>query len=298
MPTRSRRLACFLAALAMATVLVPAASQPVSARDGSTFVTIVNRYRADAGVAPVKLHSVVDQIAVERGSQLAAERQLRHDFDYLMERLDEENVCRQALGEIIAWNTTSESQRLERFVSQWYNSDPHRKIMLGSGYTHAGGSWKTGSDGRHYAVMVFVKLCGATAQPVTYGGFTDIADSQFRDDIVWLADQGITTGCSDTKFCPKGLVLRDQMATFLKRSMGLPTASRDWFTDDGTSAHHDNINRLADADQDRAFGELEVVGNDLDGAQLVRHAPVTSTRRPRGGRCHELPILPAACGQS
>ncbi len=247
MPRRSRRFISFLAALSVAAALVPAASEPVSARDGSTFVTLANRYRSEAGVAPVRLHSAIDRIAAERGRQLAAERALRHDFDYLMDRLDEENICWQQLGEIIVWNTASESRRLEQFVSQWYSSDPHRKIMLSRGYTHASGSWKTGSDGRHYAVMVFVKICGATAQPTTYGGFTDIANSRFRDDIVWIAEHGITTGCGQGKFCPEAPVLRDQMATFLKRAMGLPAADRDWFTDDGTSAHEDNINRLADS---------------------------------------------------
>ncbi len=270
MPSRPRRLASILAALVMATALVPAASEPVAARDGSDFVTIANRYRADAGIGPVRLHSVVDQIAVERGSQMAAERELQHDFDYLTRRLDQENICWQQLGEIIAWNKAPESERVSSFVSQWYNSDGHRKIMLGNGYTHAGGSWKTGSDGRHYAVMVFVKICGATAQPLTYGGFTDIADSKFRDDIVWIAERGITTGCTDTRFCPSGIVLRDQMATFLKRAMGLPAADQDWFIDDASSPHEDNINRLADSHVTRGCAdELYCPKRDVNRAQMA-----------------------------
>ena len=61
--------------------------------------------------------------------------------------------------------------------------------MLGEGYTHAGGSWKTGSDGRHYGVMVFVKLCGADARRSSYGGFTDIAGSTLPRDIIWIAER-------------------------------------------------------------------------------------------------------------
>ena len=247
MPLLNRRFAAVLASAALAITVLPAAAQPVAAVDGSGLVTIANRYRANAGIAPVRLQSAVDRIAVERGNQLAAARTLGHDFDYLIRRLDEENVCWQQLGEIVAWNTASESERLEQFMQQWYNSDGHREIMLGSGYTHAGGSWKTGSDGRHYGVMVFVKICGAVPQPIAYGGFTDIAGSNFRDDIVWMAEQGITTGCSTTKFCPDDLVHRDQMATFLRRAEHLPVATHDWFTDDSTNPHQDSINRIADA---------------------------------------------------
>lgn len=244
-----RRLAPLLvASLVMAATFTPALAQPASARDGSTFVSIVNRYRADAGVPPVSLHSVIDQIAVERANQLAKDRKLGHDMDYVKARLAAEGICWQKLGEIVAYNTASESERVARFVKQWYDSKTgHREIMLGTGYTHAGGSWKTGSDGRHYAAMVFVKICGATQEPISYGGFTDIADSQFRADIVWLADQGITKGCSSDRFCPKDVVARDQMATFLKRAMGLPSASKDWYRDDANNTHQDNINRLADA---------------------------------------------------
>jgi hypothetical protein len=42
-------------------------------------------------------------------------------------------------------------------------------------------------------------------------------------------------------------VTREQMASFLSRALALPTPSRDWFTDDGGSAHQDDINRVAEA---------------------------------------------------
>ena len=245
-----RFIPAIIPALVLAATVAPVAVQPVAATDGSTFVSVVNRYRANAGVRPVSLHSVIDRISVERGNQLAAARKLSHDFDYLKARLDQENICWQQLGEIVAYNTASPETRVERFMQQWYNSDPHRVIMLGSGYTHAGGSWKTGTDGRHYGVMVFVKLCGATAPalapaPSTTGTFTDIATSKFKADILWLAGEGITAGCAPDRFCPKGTVLRDQMATFLTRALGLGVPSKDFFWDDRTNKHEDRINRAA-----------------------------------------------------
>jgi len=243
---RSNRnlLTTALASLMVAAAVLPVAPQVVEARDGASFVDIVNRYRADVAISPVRLHAAVDGIAVERGRQLAAARKLGHDFDYLIRRLDEEGICWRALGEIVASNTAPESERLERFVTQWYNSDPHREIMLGSGYTHVGGSWKTGSDGRHYAVMVFVKICGATPQPVSYGGFSDIGDSKFYAEIVWVAQRGIMDGCTATRFCPTSTLTRGQLAGAVANGLGLPPASRDYFDDDDGHRYEADINRL------------------------------------------------------
>jgi hypothetical protein len=77
--------------------------------------------------------------------------------------------------------------------------------------------------------------------------FTDIANSAFIEDIVWLAGEGITKGCGKTTFCPRDEVSRAQMATFLVRALGLPPASEDRFSDDDGTTHEDNINRLAQA---------------------------------------------------
>jgi hypothetical protein len=77
--------------------------------------------------------------------------------------------------------------------------------------------------------------------------FTDIASSAFVSEIIWLADAGITTGCTATLFCPRDPVSRGQMATFLARALALPASSTDWFTDDDGLSHEDSINRLADA---------------------------------------------------
>jgi hypothetical protein len=54
--------------------------------------------------------------------------------------------------------------------------------------------------------------------------FTDDDDSVFEADIDKLATAGVTLGCNpptNTRFCPTELVLRDQMASFLARALGL-----------------------------------------------------------------------------
>ncbi len=77
--------------------------------------------------------------------------------------------------------------------------------------------------------------------------FTDIANSSFKADITWLYANGVTTGCSTTTFCPLTTVTREQMASFLARMFALPATTTDYFTDDETSTHEVNINRLAAA---------------------------------------------------
>ncbi len=82
-----------------------------------------------------------------------------------------------------------------------------------------------------------------------FGGFLDVSSSPFRGDIAWLADAGITGGCTANgeAFCPKSPVTREQMASFLSRALDLPPTSTDFFTDDETSQHEASINRLAAA---------------------------------------------------
>ena len=77
--------------------------------------------------------------------------------------------------------------------------------------------------------------------------FTDTADSPFKPDIDWLYLALITTGCAPTLYCPDAPVLRGQMASFLVRALHLPSTANDYFSDDETSIHEDDINRLAAA---------------------------------------------------
>lgn len=58
-----------------------------------------------------------------------------------------------------------------------------------------------------------------SASPV----FTDVPSGMpFRDEIMWLADSGITTGWADGTFRPYAPVTRDAMAAFMYRLAGSP----------------------------------------------------------------------------
>ncbi|MEX0757488.1 MAG: S-layer homology domain-containing protein, partial [Acidimicrobiia bacterium] len=62
-----------------------------------------------------------------------------------------------------------------------------------------------------------------------------------------LAYASISTGCGEGRYCPASLVSRGELATFLVRALGLPTASRDYFWDDNGSVHESSINAIAQA---------------------------------------------------
>ncbi|MGH2382220.1 MAG: S-layer homology domain-containing protein [Candidatus Limnocylindria bacterium] len=77
--------------------------------------------------------------------------------------------------------------------------------------------------------------------------FTDIDDSIFEHDIIWIYHEKITAGCDDHRYCPTDPVRRDQMASFLARAFHLPATPVDFFSDDEGNIHEDAINRVAAA---------------------------------------------------
>ncbi len=75
--------------------------------------------------------------------------------------------------------------------------------------------------------------------------FGDDDSSSHEADIDRVAAAAITTGCGPDAFCPSGVITRAQMASFLARALDLPAATTDYFGDDDSSSHEDDINRLA-----------------------------------------------------
>jgi hypothetical protein len=77
--------------------------------------------------------------------------------------------------------------------------------------------------------------------------FNDLWSSKFVPSIQWIYDEKITNGCSATKYCPVSSVTRGQMASFLARTMDLPVATKDYFSDDNGQTHEADINKIAEA---------------------------------------------------
>ncbi len=147
-------------------ILLTSLSVPALAADGQAFVTLANQKRAAHGLAPVGWSSQVDQVAVERGNQMAKRDRLEHDMAYVQRRLKELGVCFTGYGEIIYWERGYPSFDPARAVNAWYKSTSgHKEIMLGN-YNAAAGSWsKNTSSNGVYAVMIFIKTCGTPPPP-------------------------------------------------------------------------------------------------------------------------------------
>jgi len=77
--------------------------------------------------------------------------------------------------------------------------------------------------------------------------FNDLGSSKFVGSIQWIYDEKITNGCTTTRYCPVDYVTRGEMASFLARTMDLPPATKDYFSDDNGLTHEANINRVAEA---------------------------------------------------
>jgi hypothetical protein len=88
------------------------------------------------------------------------------------------------------------------------------------------------------AVLMTASPSGLALEPG--GSFTDDNGSIHEAAIEAIADEGITKGCNpgegNTRFCPKDVVTREQMATFLVRALGLAPADSGFVDVDGVHA--------------------------------------------------------------
>lgn len=90
--------------------------------------------------------------------------------------------------------------------------------------------------------------------------FTDVPNSNiFHDDIAWIADRGVTKGCTPTEYCPKDFVTREQMAAFL---------------------HRLGANQVVDAGELEGLTAEEVVSQCPSGTTLFVSTCIETTTRP------------------
>jgi uncharacterized protein YkwD len=162
---RRRRRSAITALLVVAQLSVLAATS-VQATGGDQFVSLTNVKRASVGKGPVALYAPVDQIAVERGNQMARNDVMAHDLTYVSSRLTQLGVCWTGVGEIIAWEKGYPSHSYQRTIDAWWASPEHHAIMIGD-YNVAGGSWSVSASGATYSVMIFVKTCSPVASALS-----------------------------------------------------------------------------------------------------------------------------------
>jgi hypothetical protein len=97
------------------------------------------------------------------------------------------------------------------------------------------------------AQMASFLVRAAGLPPSSADHFIDDESSIHENDINAIATADVTGGCTANRYCPAASVSRGQMASFLVRVLRLPPTSTDYFTDDGTSIHENDINALARA---------------------------------------------------
>jgi len=93
---------------------------------------------------------------------------------------------------------------------------------------------------------LFVRAFGLPPAPPA--GFRDIAGNEHAPNINALAGAGITLGCNppaNTLYCPDRVTSRGEMASFLVRALGLPSAPSQPFIDVSGSIHRADIASLA-----------------------------------------------------
>ncbi len=132
------------------------------------------------------------------------------------------------------------------------------KLPDGSVVNTTNTSWTPHAPGTYKATLTVVDDDGLSDSAVVSITATLRAGGTFVDDdghfaegaIEAIAAEGITQGCNppvNDRFCPRNPVTRGQMAAFLARALGLPSASRDFFDDDDSSVFENAINKLAAA---------------------------------------------------
>jgi hypothetical protein len=103
------------------------------------------------------------------------------------------------------------------------------------------------------SVSMDIRAAGFTEAPyapiVSWSNwFEDVDGQSLKGAIAWLAEQGITGGCSRFRYCPTASVTRAQMAMFLVRAFALPPATGpDHFVDDDGVTGESSINALYEA---------------------------------------------------
>ena len=115
----------------------------------------------------------------------------------------------------------------------------------------------TGRRSRRFVVMLAAIAVMVAAIGTGAAGAAELPPGgTFQDDnghgaegyIEAIAAVGVTKGCNiPNSFCPRTLLNRGQMASFLVRAFDIPQSSTNRFNDDNGSVHEASINALAEA---------------------------------------------------
>jgi uncharacterized protein YkwD len=226
------RVAVLLVGAILAVAVLPGSASAASSSEDQ-LVDLINAERSSRGLNPLNDHSDLTAAAEDQAEAIAAAGYLFHNQD---------------LGSITSgWEMMGENVGYGGSVASVHdalmNSPGHRANILNPGYTHVGVGVVV-SGGSVWVAEVFMDSVG----PAVYEGtFWDDDASVHHGSIEWLAQSGITMGCSPIQYCPLDTVTRGQMAAFIQRAMGLKNGTGSTYSDTGGSIFAGAIEALADA---------------------------------------------------
>ncbi len=96
-------------------------------------------------------------------------------------------------------------------------------------------------------LLLVASLSGVATGLDVSGPFIDDDFNQHEANINAISLAGITAGCGERLYCPRSLVTRAEMATFLQRALKLVPTSSGPFTDVAGNPHEQAINAIAAA---------------------------------------------------
>jgi uncharacterized protein YkwD len=232
----ARRMAA-LPLLAMLAALFAVAAPPAQASSNaeavaeSTLFNEHNRARSNPGAygygsvgSTPKLSWAEDVAEVARAwsEQMAREGVMYHNPNFTTE-----TCCWTSIGENVAWVAPvaywgSPEAAAKQLFQNWMDSDGHRNNITDGRYSQVGIGVTIDGNDRMWATAVFRAPDGSASGGATSPDdgllFPDVPLSHtFHDDIVWMAESGITNGYSNGLYGPADRVTRGQMAAFMYR---------------------------------------------------------------------------------
>ena len=175
MPTAIRRLGALLFASLLLVSFTGTASAALPSFDLTTLVqaeknlgSMVNAERAAQGLVALQMDPDVMAIARQRAETMAATDVLSHsnpDGTDVFDAIAAKGIPWFGAGEVIVWNSwPTETDSTAQAVTAWFNSPPHRAILLSGDFNYVGfGAAVSPVTGYRYYAGVVLKRTDRTA---------------------------------------------------------------------------------------------------------------------------------------
>ena len=280
---RGPRGAILLTLAVMASLIVVAF--PRSANAAATdveqcFLDMINDARADVGAAPLAWAPDIEQYTRDHSSDMSGWGELIHSTGNALGAAIPAGWT--SWGENIGWQSHPSLPDCTAMHDAFMASTGHRNNLLNSSFEFAATGTYIDGDGELWTTHVF--FSHPTYQPSFNGTFSDDDSSIFEEEIEKILEAGITTGCTQTLFCPNDPVTRGQMAAFLNRALDLPAGGDAGFLD-ASGTFESDINAIAAADITTGCAPSYYCPNDtLTRAQMAAFI----------SRAFDLPPAPSA----